>query len=429
MIPTNGDATLLRFTEGNNEVNILIDGGNRRDDCLSYLKGIEVDNLDLLIASHLDEDHIRGLRRVADEISIDELWISDISPLAKQVPKHLYVEKCWHESRLIIDSKGIAGGKKVAVYDGYRRQLGPFFLEVLSPPKTLHDYLRRPNIAKRILQSTKGQSIGQYIRDKMEKRLQERNGGDGRKNREEVVSEVIEELEVEVPQKRRIEELMKRDGVDWREHDTFYESARSLFNDISIVVKITYDYDGERKTFLFPGDLTNWSLLMATHPHKIRRCITKIPHHGSEIYVNAEDYANSILAQPANLVLWSHVLSYGDRMPGPRVIVLPDSEAVQTYLLLPAGLNVIWPAQGLDFWAIYDYLSPEHSLIYPYKSSFCLPRLDVRNAIRAHSFSTSCNFEQGEPTKTSSMRGADACMKCYHCVRRDLQKAIRLDWS
>lgn len=54
MIPAGGDATLLRYEEPGTEINILIDGGNRNDRCLQYLRLIGVNHLDLLIISHLD---------------------------------------------------------------------------------------------------------------------------------------------------------------------------------------------------------------------------------------------------------------------------------------------------------------------------------------------------------------------------------------
>jgi hypothetical protein len=297
MIPTNGDATLLRFVEGDNEINILIDGGNRKNDCLSYLKSVGVTRLHLLIASHLDEDHIRGLRRVTDEISVDELWITDVSAFARAASESLYLMKCCYESMLVVDGEGVRSGNKLAVYDGFQQQLGPFFLEVLSPPKSLHKYLRRPQVIERILSSPKGKSIGRYVRDEVEKRLQEENVSEDRERRKQVVSEALQRFNVDVPQREEIEGLLENDDVDWRERDRFYESARSLFNDISIVVKVTFDYRGVREAFLFPGDLTNWSLVIATHPGAIRGCITKVPHHGSGIYVDADEYSGCLFSQ------------------------------------------------------------------------------------------------------------------------------------
>ena len=56
-----GDSILIRSPSGQN---VLIDGGRRDDDALSYLQSVGVENLDLVIASHPDADHIGGLDEV-----------------------------------------------------------------------------------------------------------------------------------------------------------------------------------------------------------------------------------------------------------------------------------------------------------------------------------------------------------------------------
>ena len=426
MIPTNGDATLLRFTENGREINILIDGGNRKNDCLSYLKSQRLTKLHLMIVSHLDEDHIRGLRRVADEISVDELWITDVSAFIKPAAESIYMMKCCYESMLVIDGKGVRSGNKFAVYDGFQRQIGPFFLEVLSPPKSLHDYLKRPKVIERILSSPKGKSISRYVQDKIKKRLQEENVGEDQEYRDKVVSEVVEQFDVDVPQIREIEDLLESEDVDWNERDHFYEATRSLFNDISIVVKITFDYLGVRETFLFPGDLTNWSLVMARHHKAIKGCVTKVPHHGSHIYVNADDLTQYLFSEGTPHVFWK-------RLPPPwRYIWEEWYDLVRHFgrppLLWPipiAGTGQ-WLAGDLDSRGVYEHLSPTHSLVYPYRSSFRLPRLDVRNAIKAHSIRTTCNFDQGK-VSVAHRRGDEACMDCYGCKERNT--ATVLEWA
>ena len=426
MIPTNGDATLLRFTENEKEINILIDGGNRKNDCISYLKSKGITRLNLLIASHLDEDHIRGLRKVADEISVDELWITDVSIFAKAAADSLYMMKCCYETMLIVDGKGIRSGNKVAVYDGFKQQIGPFFLEVLSPPKSLHDYLRDPHVIKRILSSPKGNSIARYVRDMIKKRLQEENLDEARECREKIVSEVVERFNVDVPQIEEIGELLEREDVNWNERDRFFESARSLFNDISIVAKITFDYKGVRETFLFPGDLTNWSLVMANHHDAIKGCVTKVPHHGSYVYVRADDVSQYLFSQVASPLFWK-------RLPPPwRYIYEEWYDLVRHFGKIPLPYPIpnagtfSWLPTDLDTYDVYEYLSPKHSLIYPYRSSFRLPRLDVRHAIRSHSSKTSCNFIQGE-VSVSHRKGDEACMDCYDCNERGT--ATVLEWA
>lgn len=257
MIPSLGDATLLRFCEDESEVNVLIDGGNRKNSCIDYLKKIGATRIDLLIVSHLDEDHIRGLRRVADEIDVTELWVTDISKLVQPAKElgSLYMLKCLFETSLIVDSRGLQGKHKRAVYEGYERQIGPFHFQVLSPPKSLHNYLGRSDVIRKILESEKGQAILNYVKKLVEETLEKSEREEEIKPKDEIVSEIIERFEVEIPQIEEIRERIASDEYDptWQE-EKYYESARSLFNDISIVVNITYNYHGITKQFLFPGN-------------------------------------------------------------------------------------------------------------------------------------------------------------------------------
>jgi hypothetical protein len=426
MIPTNGDATLLRFAEDDREVNILIDGGYRKDDCISYLKAEGVTRLDLVIASHLDSDHIRGLRRVADEIPVDELWITDVSTFAKQAVKSLYMLKCFCESKLVVDGKRVKSGKKFAVYDGFQQQIGPFFLEVLSPPKSLHAYLKTPNNIERILESPKGKSIGRYVQDKIKKRLYEESNGEDQEKREKIVSEVIESFNVDVPQGEDIKRLFENEEDTWKEQDKFYESARSLFNDISIVVKITFDYKGVRETFLFPGDLTNWSLMMAGHSDEIKKCVTKIPHHGSTIYTDVEELLKCLFIESTDQKHWKG-------LPRPLYRIFEEfycfnsQSAIPYDFWVPTNRTENWLSCDLDSNGIYKHLNPKHSLIYPLKSSFGLPRLDVRDAIKAHSSKNTCNFEQGKVSVSRKMT-CEPCVKHYDCQCRKKSSAIVLEW-
>jgi hypothetical protein len=213
--------------------------------------------------------------------------------------------------------------------------------------------------------------------------------------------------------------------MNWSD-DKFYESARSLFNDISIVVKITFDYKGVRETFLFPGDLTNWSLLMATYPKIIKKCITKIPHHGSNIYIDAIDFNNSLFITSLSSKQWK-------RYPPPFYFyydVLHDLYLKYGEIPLPLmpihGVDFHILSKDMDSMCIYNYIKPKHSLIYPYRRKSSLPRLDVRNAIIANSSRTSCNFKQGKVTMKKWAPDMP-CMDCYSCNERN--KATTFNWS
>lgn len=420
MIPTSGDATLVRFIEGNTQMNILVDGGNRKNNCVEYLRNLGIEHVDLLVASHLDEDHIRGLRRVADEVRVEQLWITDVSPFIRPAAESVYLAKCICETALLVDGRGVRDGNKLAVYEGLEQQIGPFYVEVLSPPKSLHNYLRRPETVGRILKSPKGQTIKQYVRRLLET-LVEESADDGEpRDSADVVSQVVERFHLDIPQAGEIDDLIERDedaAFDWRERDRFFESARSLFNDISIVVAITYDYRGVRKRLLFPGDLTNWSLILARHSSKIRECVLKVPHHGSEIYADKEDYIACTFRESLNPKYWKDLPYSGRRLWQEWYYLFREYGGSP----FPWNPFVGWRSSDLpDFFdcsGLYAWLSPEHSLIYPYRSSFRLPRLDVRNAIKDSSDQTSCNFFQGQ-VGVAMLNPSDSCIDCFDCVER-----------
>lgn len=432
MIPTSGDATLLRFREGENEVNILIDGGNRKDNCINYLKKLRIRCLDLLIVSHLDEDHIRGLRRVVDETDVKELWITNISPLIQPAIElnSLYMIKCFFETSLIVDSRGLRNKNKLAVYEGYGQQISPFHFQVLSPPLSLHSYLKQPDAIKKILKSNKGQTIRNYVR-KLQEEMMERLEREGRgqiERREERVSEIVKRFEVDTPQVEEIKDRIERDEYDptWKEKDKYYESARSLFNDISAVVSITYNYDGITKRFLFPGDLTNWSLVLAKYSQLIRNRILKVPHHGSEIYYDPEDYSGVLfekyfdpgfwrgLPPPYHHLMdeWYHIVRIlGGRVPPPCI----------PYFDFPLGtLPIPWNDKD-----VYEWLAPERALIYPFKSHE-LPKVGVRNQIINASIAVSCAFRQGR-VDGRTYAPSDSCIDCYNCAERDMP--VVFEWK
>jgi hypothetical protein len=432
MIPTSGDATLLRFREGENEVNILIDGGNRKDNCIDYLKKLGIRCIDLLIVSHLDEDHIRGLRRVVDETDVKELWITNISTLIQPAIEldSLYMIKCFFETSLIVDSPGLRNKNKLAVYEGYERQIGPFYLQVLSPPLSLHNYLKQPDAIKKILKSNKGQTIRNYVRKLQEEMVEklDREGEVQVERREEIASEVIKRFKVDTPQVEEIKDRIERDDYDpaWKEKDKYYESARSLFNDISIVVNMTYNYDGITKRFLFPGDLTNWSIVLAKYSQLIRNRILKVPHHGSEIYYDPEDFSGVLLEKYFDPGLWRglphpyhHLMDEGSHMV--RILEGHVPPPCNPYFSFPLGTLLV-PWNDKD---IYEWLTPERALIYPFKSHK-LPKVGVRNQIINASSAVFCALRQGR-VEGGMHAPSDSCIDCYNCAERDMP--VVFEWK
>jgi hypothetical protein len=259
---------------------------------------------------------------------------------------------------------------------------------------------------------------------------QELEGGeeDDPETIEEVVSQVTERFDVDIPQFEEIRGIVEQDDgdrPDWREIDQFYESARSLFNDISIVVKITYSYHGHSKQFLFPGDLTNWSLLLSRHGDAIRDCILKVPHHGSHVYADQEDSVGLQFAKYANPHTWRSLPPPWNRL-WERWYYTAREYSARRY----QNISLRWPllpflaawfpslSGTLDSHGVYTWLRPKHALIYPYRSSFKLPRLSVRTAILNASAITSCNFFHGK-VHASRFDASASCIDCYNCRERE----------
>ena len=69
-----GDAILLQWTEGAAKWTCLVDGGQSPGELLKCLESEGVENIDLLVATHLDSDHLDGLMGVVGKKKIGAYW-------------------------------------------------------------------------------------------------------------------------------------------------------------------------------------------------------------------------------------------------------------------------------------------------------------------------------------------------------------------
>lgn len=73
-----GDAIALRFHDGNRWIIIVIDGGYADVARLSlpiFAFTTQPTNVDLVVSTHPDSDHINGLTPVIEQMNVTELWI------------------------------------------------------------------------------------------------------------------------------------------------------------------------------------------------------------------------------------------------------------------------------------------------------------------------------------------------------------------
>ena len=281
---SNGDSTLVQYSDHFRQTNVLIDCGIRRNVATQYLKKIGVKKIDLIIASHIDLDHIGGLGDVLSNIDVNELWVMNIDPFKRFIEYSGFVREkfhftqCFTQTHKSIVTAGKRNVKCASVYEGYNKKIGPFFLEILWPPVAFEEFLRDPRNIEKILRTSKGKTY----RDFLEKGHLE-NGTETEilteRNRKEISSQQsawVTEYSERIPEYH--EEFLQ---------ENFNLASRGLLNNVSIVMRISCLAPScptpvfEPLTMLFPGDLEDWEYLLLKYSSYLETAILKIPHHGS----------------------------------------------------------------------------------------------------------------------------------------------------
>jgi competence protein ComEC len=71
-----GDSIYIKTPEGED---ILIDSGRKGDTVVNYLKKQKVDDLELLISTHPDADHVGGMDEVLNSIKVENVYAPKVS--------------------------------------------------------------------------------------------------------------------------------------------------------------------------------------------------------------------------------------------------------------------------------------------------------------------------------------------------------------
>lgn len=153
---SNGDSTLVQYSDHFRQTNVLIDCGIRRNVATQYLKKIGVKKIDLIIASHIDLDHIGRLRDVLSNIDVNELWVMNIDPFKRFIEHSVgfvreksHFTQCFTQTHKSIVTAGKRNVKCASVYEGYNKKIGPFFLEILWPQSLLKSFCVTLAISRR----------------------------------------------------------------------------------------------------------------------------------------------------------------------------------------------------------------------------------------------------------------------------------------
>lgn len=114
-----GDAVLLESPEGQT---VLYDGGPARGNVLDQLRGLEVESIDLVIASHPHEDHIGGLRFVIEAYEPELVIDSGMPHTTRAYERYL-------------DAIEAAGSQLLDNPERQPIEFGPATLELVPPPQ------------------------------------------------------------------------------------------------------------------------------------------------------------------------------------------------------------------------------------------------------------------------------------------------------
>jgi hypothetical protein len=380
MLPVRaGDATLLIDRGPDRPFTVLIDAGLAGDEVASYLQGIGVFRLDLVVLSHPDLDHIRGLRSVVANpmFSIGEIWCFDLTFLRgfvaagvlpgpqqadHQILYAVLMQSLVAQQEILISAQK-RGIRCFQVCEGRRANFGRFHLEVLYPWDGFYRLLRSPAALKKLLAKRwpqdwtppEGAGPTAHPADIGEQKL--------------VLEELLRGLEVPEPGHRPL----ANPGADYpdlpdevpaeKKGETFpLPLIGTLYNNLSIVVlvHVTGGRDGPR--LLFPGDLSDWTQLVLRRPFDLRADVFKYPHHGSlGVGVNEGAIRDAALCCAP---CWPcpHCAPWA----GPRACA-----AVLWHGLL------LGRRSGADLFC--EVVKPSHTLIFPYPQ----PNLPAQGALKA----------------------------------------------
>lgn len=148
-----GDAIAMRITKNGKTEVYVIDGGTQSsgEALVEHIREYyETDQVDYLISTHPDADHISGLKVVLEKLKVKELWmhkpwehapqiIADI--LDGRVTQHSLSERLKGGVKLAVEVEKIAEEKNIKIREPFQGvKIGSYFT-VLSPRKSWYNEL------------------------------------------------------------------------------------------------------------------------------------------------------------------------------------------------------------------------------------------------------------------------------------------------
>lgn len=372
MLPVSaGDATLIVWSDGGTRHAVLIDAGLQESEAVSYLQSIGIFHLDLIILSHPDLDHLGGLLAIMKSraMSVDRIWCFDLNflrefirtgriprpqPATREVVYDYLLRSTLDQFSDILRAANGQGVQVLQVSEGYKLSLGGALIEVLYPPQSFYDALYRPIALKQMLNR---KWPDDWIDDR-EERYDVKARPLSRQEQQERLTEMIEQPAMpedgvllsdldEEPEAETARNEEEPDQLPWR-------MVGTLYNNLSIVVKLTILGGIDAPSILFPGDLSDWTTLVQRQWPNLRADVLKMPHHGSRRVTCDLKAIRDAVDHPLPWYrLFKRRFPFWYPFHGPR----SRAEWHRFY-------NLIHKGDPLTL--IHELVSPSHVLVFPY---------------------------------------------------------------
>jgi beta-lactamase superfamily II metal-dependent hydrolase len=295
-----GDAILLEWApEGECAVwRCLIDGGESEARLLQRLAAHGVNDLDLLVLSHLDTDHAGGLIGLAARVGIKAYW----GPCLPAFDRHSWLfgargRDAIARGRRLEETLRAQGVQILYPLEGFASapldSAGPV-LHVLSPPPRLisrlllnDDVVELVDVVPTPLGWLLTSTDDEVREDIQDLRIALSNSVLGP---DDIPSASARQLEPRADAAELADRWARRTGAE----PEFF--GDSLLNNTSLVVWLEARTGPRLNRVLLPGDQENWTYLFARNPRGLQADILKLSHHGGRVYLEADEAENELFS-------------------------------------------------------------------------------------------------------------------------------------
>ena len=295
-----GDATLLRYLDPEVDTSwtCLVDGGESAETLSRRLQEHGVDKIDLLVNTHADHDHIGGLARLSETVTVAEYW----GPALPAFRRHAWL--FGERTRQVLDRcselEGSLDAAIVYPLEGYTSQpcgVGGPRIHVLSPATRLVRHLLTENDVSQLFISHP-MPLGWLTRP------EERPPEDS--PNVDALDDAIRNGSLtpdSIPEPLR----QPLDGDEMHREALAHEWAKSaaqgaeffgdsVLNNTSLVLWIEVPIGPRRYSVLLTGDQENWTYLLFRNPRGLHADVYKASHHGGRVYLEGDEAHEEVMA-------------------------------------------------------------------------------------------------------------------------------------